>query len=139
MHALTLPQPFYMSFLTTGTYDVQDFGIDVASNGQVIITCDFLLSTVSKGCIAVFTCGTEPTSLLYRIARNGTGKAEAKGIVTVSHSCTYEIRVHDWEMDDSLSGSPAFTTHIYVPITEPTPGQSVQINCIVCPLYITLS
>ena len=87
-------------FIIIATYNVQDFSIDVNSNGSVTVKCVFMQGSINESCYLLFLDAAQGLNKSYIVAGSTN--------ITLTESGNYTVKVYE-----------LFNGAIYGPVIEP--------------------
>ena len=89
----------YTDFIIIATYNVQDFSIDVNSNGSVTVKCTFMQSSINEFCYLIFLDAAQGLEKEFTV--DGFNKTN----LTLTESGNYTVEVYD--LVDGVAYGPA--------------------------------
>lgn len=110
-----------IDFIIIATYNVQEFSIDVKSNGSLTVTCVFMQGSINERCLISFIAQD------HELEKNVTAVAGSnKTNLTLTKSGNYTVEVYD--LVDGIIYGPAIVYSKLIEVTIISPSTSSKVT-----------
>ena len=110
----------YTDIIIIATYNVQDFSIDVNSNGSLTVKCVFMQGSINELCYLIFLDAAQGLEKHFTVF----GFKEAN--LTLTESGNYSVEVYDI-VGEAITG-PAIEAPKLIEVTIISPSTSSKVS-----------